>query len=259
MKMYTIVFISILLLGSPDAQAETLILATGEWPPYTSEHLEDYGFITAIVSEVVTEMGVETEYMFYPWRRCFDSVKKGKIWAAFPYAYTEERAKDVLFSEELGWACAKFFYYKDKKGVTYKTLEDLRPYRIGGLIGYFYEETFKEAGLQVDYTTDEITAAKMLMAGRIDFMPSDELVWRYIIKQHFPEELHHFDTLEKPLETSGLYLIVSKSYPRSEEFLKQFNEALKTFKTTDRYMAILQKYGVQEQPTVKSPKARQTP
>jgi polar amino acid transport system substrate-binding protein len=33
----------------------------------------------------------------------------------------------------------------------YETLEDLRPYKLGGVIGYFYEDLFNKAGLEVDY------------------------------------------------------------------------------------------------------------
>ncbi len=36
------------------ACAESLPLATGEWSPYTSEALEGYGFITEIITEVLT-------------------------------------------------------------------------------------------------------------------------------------------------------------------------------------------------------------
>lgn len=245
MKKLLVLFF-IIFLSSTTVWAEKVPLVTGEWSPYTSENLEGYGFITEIISEVIKEMDMEPEYKFYQWKRCYSLVKRGKVWAAFPYSYTEERAQEVLFSDTVGESTTKFFYYKKTKDYTFETLEDLKPYKIAGVKGYFYEEDFNQAGLSVSYTSDETSALKRLVAGRVELMPLNELVGWALIKTEFPDEIDHFGTLPKAYSVAELKLIVSKDYPNSMELLKKFNETLKNVKTMESYNAILMKYGLKD-------------
>jgi polar amino acid transport system substrate-binding protein len=218
------------VLGAPASNAQSLKIATSEWIPFTSASLVHYGEFTNRVTIVLKEMGVEPDYLFYPWGRCFDSVEKGRVWAAFPYSYTLERAKKVWYSDMLSCSKTVFFYY-DGEGTTreyhFERLEDLKAYRIGGVTGYFYEELFRKIGLSVDYVNKEINAMEKLKLGRIDLMPVNERVGWSLIKTHFPDDTHKFKTLDNPLSISPLRLIVSKDYPESKELLDRFNKALK--------------------------------
>lgn len=239
-------FVWMILLISAHARADNITLVTGEWTPYTSQNLEGNGFITEIISEVFKEMGGRAEYKFYPWRRCYHLVKKGRVWGGFPYSYTEDRAKEVMFSDDVGESKTVFFYYKKKKEYAYETLDSLKPFKIGGIVGYFYEEAFKKAGLQVDYAPDELSAISKLAAGRMELLPLNELVGWYFIRKSFSDKMGDFGKLEKAYSTDQLKVIVSKEYPGSSELLEQFNKTLKIVKSGDRYEAILKKYGIYE-------------
>lgn len=236
-----------ILVNSTYCWAETIKLVTGEWPPYTTKEREGYGVITEILSEVFEEMDIEPEYEFYSWEKCYTLVKQGEVWAAFPYAYTEERAKEVLFSETIGESTTRFFYYKIPPAKTYEILEDLQPYKIVGVKGYFYKEDFQQASLNVTYLDNETQALQKLFAGEADLMPLNELVGWALIKDLFPDNVDEFGTLETPYNVHELKLIVSKDYPESNKLLKQFNKALKRFKNSKYYNAILRKYGLRPQ------------
>lgn len=217
------------VLGVHASNAQNLKIATGEWIPFTSASMAHFGEFTKRVTIVLNEMGAEPDYLFYPWGRCFDSVEKGRIWAAFPYSYTLERAKKVWFSDMLACSKTVFFYYDGEgttRGYHFEHLEDLKSYRIGGVTGYFYEESFKNTGLRVDYVNKEINAMEKLKIGRIDLMPVNERVGWSLIKTHFPDDAHKFNTLANPLSVNPLCLIVSKDYPGSKELLERFNNAL---------------------------------
>ena len=242
--MKKIIILGILFLISANVQAESLKLVTGEWSPYTSESLQGYGFITEIITGTFQEMGLAPEYEFHKWKRCYSLVIRGDVWAAFPYSFTEERAKEVLFSDTIGKSLTRFFYYKKAKEYKYETLEDLKAYEIGGVKGYFYEDAFQQAGLNVSYTSDELSSLKRLAAGRVELIPLNELVGWDLIKKNFPDQAADFGVLEKPYDTSELRLIVSKAYPGSEELLNRFNTSLKKMKNTDNYRNILKKYGL---------------
>jgi polar amino acid transport system substrate-binding protein len=157
-------------------------------------------------------------------------VVKARVWAAFPYSFTEKRAKKVWFSDVLSCSKTVFFYYDTNNGSKnyhFSRLEDLRPYQIGGVTGYFYEESLKRAGLSVDYVSKEIHAIEKLKIGRIDLMPVNEMVGWDLINRHFPADAHNFKTLPKPLSVEPLRLIVSKDYPGSKRLLERFNKTLK--------------------------------
>jgi len=239
-----VVVVLMLLVASANVQAENILLATGEWVPYTSQKMEGHGFISEIISEVIREMKLTPRYEFYKWDRCYSLVIRGKVWAAFPYSHTEERAKEVLFSNSVGESTTKFFCFGKGKDFPYDKLTDLKPYKIGGVKGYFYEEAFKKAGLNVSYTSDETSALRRLAAGRVELIPMNELVGWELIKKVFPDKIGQFRTLDRAYDRDELKLIVSKKYPDSEKLLESFNNALKAVKGTARHKAILKKYGL---------------
>lgn len=225
-----ILAILLIVLFAPISEAQTITIATGEWKPFTSSHMENYGEFTKRVTIVLKVMGIKPHYVFYPWGRCYDAVVKGRVWAAFPYSYTKKRAEKVWFSDKLSWSKSVFFYYDrgaSAEKYRYHSLKDLKAYKIGGVIGYFYEDTLKKAGLKVDYANKEINAIEQLRIGRIDLLPINNLVGWNLINTHFPEDAHNFKTLPKPFSINPLCLIVSKHYPGSKKLLKRFNQALR--------------------------------
>lgn len=236
--------LSLLIFAAPEIRAEPIPLVTGEWPPYTSEKLDKKGFATEILVEVFQEMGKEVEITFYPWRRCEEMVKKGKVWATFPYAYTEERHRDYLMSDKMADTNSNFFYYKENKGYQYETLEELKAYKIGGLIGYFYEEPFKEAGLDVNYTYDEVSLIRLLINGKADLAPMNTYVGWYMINTHFPEKAQDFDFIEPALMVGTSHVMASKDYPGAAQLLEEFNAALQRIKDRGVYEDILRKNGL---------------
>lgn len=233
---------SLLVEPSAGRGAERLVVATGEWAPYVSEQMEDKGFMIQILSDAFDVMGVEVEYVFYPWRRCYESVTAGRVWAGFPYSRTKEREGEVLFSDVISYSITKFFVYGNSGPDRYKGLESLKSFRIGGVIGYFYEADFKRHGLNVDYASKEISAVEMLMMGRTDALPLNELVGWRLIQNHFSKKSQGFRVLEPPYSKDDLHLIVSRRHPGGKDLLNRFNDALRQVKDDYIYEGVLERY-----------------
>jgi polar amino acid transport system substrate-binding protein len=237
--------IMIILAGHFAFAAEKVVLVTGEWPPYTGESMKHKGFVSEIVTEVIRLMNMDIEIKFYPWRRCYQNVLWDKVWAAYPYSYTEERAGEVAFSDDIAYSTTKFFYCLksgQKPTFVYNELIDLRQYKIGGVIGYYYEEQFKKAKLNVDYSAKEKMALEKLFLGRIQLLPLNEMVGWELIKTSFPENVKMFGSLEKPLDRKSMQLIVNKKNQKSMDLLKKFNEQLKNFIKSKKYQSIIDQY-----------------
>jgi polar amino acid transport system substrate-binding protein len=235
---------------SPAPASGEVILTTGDWPPYVFETGNDKGPMVDIVVAAFKEAGITPKIVFYPWKRAEDEVRQGKAFAAFPYSVSDERKKEFDFSDPMYDVKAKFFYNKKyhSDGMPFEKLEDLRNYKIGGLLGSWYEPYFKNAGLQVEYVNATDQNVQKLALGRIDLTVEEENTTRLLIRKLFPNEADQFATLEKPLEQPGvvneLSLLVSRGYPNSAELLKQFNTGLAAIRANGTFKQILEKYQI---------------
>jgi len=237
--------IAIIMFANVVFASEKLVVVTGEWPPYTSKSMDNKGFASEIVTNVVRMMNMEIEIKFYPWRRCYKYVLWDKAWAAYPYSYTEERAKKVAFSDDVAFSTTKFFYCtKNGKNpnFVYNELTDLRQYKLGGVIGYYYEEQFKKEKLNVDFVAKEEMALEKLFLGRIQLLPLNEMVGWELIRKTFPYNVDTFGSLKKPLDRKSMQLIVNKNNQKSMDLLKMFNNQLKIFMKSKKYQSIIDKY-----------------
>jgi polar amino acid transport system substrate-binding protein len=234
---------ALLLSLPPSGQAtEPVKVATGEWPPYTSSRMAHCGVAAEIVSRVFQRMGVEVDFVFYPWARCYESVKQGTVWGAFPYGRTDERAAEVRFSDSMIRSTLKLFYFdKDAADFQFETLADLKPYRIGSVRGYYQESVLKKAGLTLDFAPEPRNGFEKLLLGRTDLFAANELAGWFLLNRTFPEKVDRFGTLQKPLDRHGLRMIASRRYPGAESLLQRFNAALAEVKNEMFYRAILEK------------------
>lgn len=229
-------------------QAEEILpLITCEWAPYSSEKIEGGGIIVEIVTAVVKEMGMTPKIRFYPWLRGESYVRKGKYFATFPYAKTKERIKIYDYSENIFDTYTVFFYYKPKmKKINYKTFDELKSLKIGGRRGEFYIPWFKKAGLNVQVVDSYKQLIQLLQRGRIELAPIDRITGWIIIQKLFPEQLHQFGTLKKPIERTpeeiGTHLLISKTYPNHRKLTIRFNKALIKIKKNGVYEKIIKKY-----------------
>ncbi len=226
--------------------ADTIPILTGELPPYASAEMAGYGAVSELITAALAAVEQTPSYTFYPWQRAEQLVREGQAFAVFPYVVTEERQAEFDFSEPVFISTGKFFYRLSEHpaGIRYDTLEDLQPYRISGVLGYWYEERFAEAGLQVEYVDSDEDSLRALYLGRVDLVPIDELQGWTILEQLYPEEVDDFATVSNPLNQSAAHLMISRTYPQAERLTETFNEGLRTIKENGVYEQILAKYGI---------------
>lgn len=222
----------------------TIRLATLDWPPYVGENLSQMGFTTAIVAEAFKRAGYEVKVDFMPWTRVIQESEAGKYDAAFPEYFSDERNKAFFFSDQ--FASGPLGFYKRKAdNITYTKLEDLKPYRIGVVLGYINTPEFDAANyLQKEpVNSDEQNIRKLLM-GRIDLIVIDKYVAQYLIKNSIPEAIGKLEFLEPALLDQPLYVIFSRKIAGSEQKLQKFNAALKTMREDGTLDRILEESGI---------------
>lgn len=223
-----------------------VVFATGEWPPYTSESLPDYGAATALVSAICKAGGIEPVYRFYPWKRAELKVAQGDVFAAFPYAISKERKTTYDFSEVLFYGVNVFVYYQKQSKtdipLTYQSLDDLHGYRVGCISGSFLYSLLEKAGLNYEPTTTIDQSLQKLVAGRLDLIIDNQDVIFHAIQRLYPSDVTNFKILSKPLERTPTALLVSRAYPGSKAILSKFNKGLSIIKKNGEYDRIISKY-----------------
>jgi len=225
----------------------TLLFVTSAYEPYVIDEDKAIGGIFSdIVKAAFNELNITSEFMIQPWQRGEITVMKGDAFATFPYLKNEKRSKDFNFSDPVIYFFPKFLYKKDKfpNGFSWEALIDFQKYRIGGVQGYWYKQSFENAGLHVNYVKTDMQNIQMLMKERIDFTLISELVGWSLIKKTYPQKKSAFAFAKKPESIDTFHLMVSKSYPDAKEYLKQFNDGLKIIKGNGIYTAIFKKYEV---------------
>lgn len=224
----------------------TLVIVTGEIPPMISEQL-DQSFLTAVFRVVEQEMGVKFVFRFVPWKRCEEAIEELSAWGAIPYVHTPEREKKFDFSNRLFNTASELFGYSadgKRKVFSYTILDELKHYRIGGVIGYWYVQKFHEAGIDLELVATEEQNIKKLQIGRIDFTPIDVTAGWYFINRLFPKERDKFFTLAPPLLVKDSFLMTSKQYPETQRLLSDFNAAMQKIKDNGMFQQLMKKYGV---------------
>jgi polar amino acid transport system substrate-binding protein len=247
-RLYVLLFVLFIHVSVPfqasSAEPKSIKFAIGEWPPYTSEALDEFGFSARIVTAVIKEMGYQAEYEFMPWKRSYMAVESGSVWATFPIKYTQKRSEMFNFSDAIADSLYRFFYFGDKmKNTTWETYEDLQNASICASLGFWYIKPLEDAGLKLDIARMEKNSIDKLVLGRCDLLPINELVGWQIIKTKYADRIAEFGILEKPVTQSyDVHLLVSKKYQNTDVLLEQFNAALKRIKEKGVYNKILKTY-----------------
>jgi len=229
---------------------KTITIASGEWPPYQSEHLEYYGFTSRIVTEAFALEGISVTYGFMPWKRSYEESKKGKWDATFLWASTDERMQFFDFSEPIITGRDVFFYLKSEP-FHWDTYQDLKGVLIGGVIGYDYGPDFQHAEktgiIVVDRTKNDEINVRKLLAGRIQVFVCNVHVGSVFLNKLFDKKtVRQFTFHPKPVRRKPYYLLFSKAIPDNKKKMKFFNSGLKIMKNNGRYDQIILESGVSD-------------
>ncbi|MFC4160015.1 substrate-binding periplasmic protein [Chitinimonas lacunae] len=203
--------------GLAVAAAQEVPLATGEWPPYVMQKSPERAIFTLLVEEAFRRAGLKPVYRYTSWPRAEAMVEQGLVFAAFPYAHNEERARRFDFSSPVLISRSVLFYYRSHQHVPqrFERFSDFAGRQIATPRGYWYEDLLRRHGAQISYTSDEQSAFRLLMLGRAEAVVQDELVGWYLIGNHFPAQRSRFATFDTPVSAreQPLHLLVSRQYP----------------------------------------------
>lgn len=226
-----------ILLASIGLHAgETLTIATGEYPPFSSAKIKHNGYVSHVISRAFALQGIDVKYKYLPWKRAYESTKNGDYDATSFWYMSDERQQDFYYSDPVNEEKTVFFYRKKQPLKDWSTVEDLKDFSIGATIGYTYTEEFWAASkankIRVSEAPADLTSMKKLVAGRIDLFPAGIVLGNTLLHENFNKaQLESIDYHKKPLTQATGYLLFPKGSENSERLLSVFNAGLK--KLTD--------------------------
>lgn len=243
---FLILFSAFLLL--PDhaysKEAKTVNLTSGEWPPYTSEQLDNNGLALHIIKEAFDSQGYEVFYSFYPWKRSLEIAKHGLSDGSAVWQTSDERKKHFYNSHTVVETSTVFFHRKDYD-FDWSSPKDLIGRNVGTTRGYIYTPSFRTElannNITVFDSDSDLINLKLLLNGRIDVHPLDITVGRYLISES--PNLYSADASltshPRSLINAKQVVIFPKKLPRSGEFTDALNRGLETIRKDGRYQEIL--------------------
>ena len=232
------VFLVLIIISlTANLRAQSVRLATAEWPPYVSSESANLGQLSQIVTEAFTQAGYEVIIEFLPWDEA-KQLEKYDNDAFFP-SYGENTS--VVCSHPI--STGQVGLYKHKNSIIHHTakhprvdqtqaLYNLRRYSFGVVKGYRNTDVFDSADFLIKKPTEsDLANLRRLARKEVDFVVSDIFVAEYYIDKYYPE-FSHLEFFGPSLQTQKLYVCFSKNSPNYTVKLTAFNKALASIQST---------------------------
>ncbi|WP_019615688.1 substrate-binding periplasmic protein [Psychromonas ossibalaenae] len=229
----------VIMLFSPNLLAQKITLANGEWAPYLSKDLKQYGYIAHIVSEAFAEEGIEVEYVFLPWKRGYEQAKEGKYDGTLIWGFSEERAADFLYSDVVAVLGTGLFVQKGKN-IEWNEMKDISKYNIGGVLGYAYgTENLEASGaMKIKRISSDEANFKKLASGRLDIVLENGDVGLEIVTRLGLND--KVSLLPKLLTSRDYSVIISKNTKNAQVLVDAFNRGFQKLKADGRYQKYIE-------------------
>ncbi len=233
-----------IFVSAGNAFSETITLATLNWQPFFGDDLPEEGFYTALSREAFKRAGYELKVMFVPWKRALVNAKKGYYDGLLGAYYADERTQYFYYTDSISTSDEVFLQRKGY-GITYKKIEDLKKYTIGGLRSGAQVDDLIKLGFNVEVATDEITNIKKLHAKRFELiLLGKQQLYHYLNNIETLKPLKgKFEVLEPPFKTYKLFNTITKKRVDGEDIVRKFNIAIKNMRTDGSFYEILKRFG----------------
>ncbi|MGE4424349.1 MAG: substrate-binding periplasmic protein [Pseudodesulfovibrio sp.] len=238
-----------LLLWAVPCRAQDLpasiVLTSGEWPPFYSDSLPGGGFANRVVRESLALEGIKVDFLFLPWRRALETAAQGPAVGSAGWLPLEERRKRFLFSDPVFKSARVFFHLRDVPFI-WRRVEDVRDLRVGITLGSAEEFPFKEAMAggrgKLDVAGTYVAGMKMLIAGRVDVYACNKAVGLFVLANRIDAGVDRVVYNPRPIFTETNHLIISRRLPYAEALVDRFNAGLRKLRQSGRYDEIRRDY-----------------
>ena len=237
----------IFVFGSADpAGYKRIQLASGEWAPYTSATLPEFGVVSAVVTRVLGNMGYQSDYQFMPWASAENIASRDEnsagIRGAFPFINPDEstdtrshRSQQFYFSDSLMEVRQAIFYDRrhNPNAALIERENQLSQHQVIRIDGYEYPAavaSFINYAPDIAVASDTAEAIEILTSNKQPLVVIEALeVGRQLIESKYPSLLPFIRVAPLQVEQS-VHLMLGKRNPDNLAFKRKFDAELHAFR-----------------------------
>jgi len=226
---------------------EKVTISAFDYPPYMDESLTGKGLFCELAYEAYKTVGYEASFNFYPLKRSTMYVIEGTELAQLgtEWNFPEESRKKDIQALPMFYYRVVGFHLKDKfREIKFKTLKDLRGYRLGVIRGSSDSAILtgdKELKVE-EVNTMEQMFKKLYLADRQDIVFTVELSGLSFINRNYPNDRDRWVMTEDAVQGLIGQIVFSKKYPNYGKYMEKFREGLNLIRENGTYMKVFEKY-----------------
>ncbi|MCP4286594.1 MAG: amino acid ABC transporter substrate-binding protein [Gammaproteobacteria bacterium] len=224
------------------AEETPLILITDTYEPFVFlPDAELKGLDYDVTEAVFQQLNIPIKITFYPWKRCLIMMHDQEADALIDLVITDERRAYLFFPEEPLSDSSLIIFYHTGHPPKIDTLDDLKSYQLGALLGSEYPPELAEVLIKRDDVRSMEQNFQKLVNDRIDIMVENRIVGRHLANKM--GLLDQIEVLELPKPFPTRYYLGFAKKEGHDHLAEQFSQTLVHFKQTQAYHDILVKYG----------------
>jgi len=140
-----------------------------------------------LVQQILQRAHIPYKMVWYPWARCFASVRQGEVQLGMDAYYDSARARLIAYSDPYYTLTPQYFYSRRKhpQGLNIQQAADLRKYRGCGIRGYSYRHYGLSTANLDDGALDDIQLVDKLQHDHCDYFVEEmEVIQGYALLNH---------------------------------------------------------------------------
>ncbi len=141
------------------------------------------GFSVDVLNEVSRISGLKFEYRVGSWSDIFAAFQRGEIDVVDEISWREDRAQTMLFTRPYHTRQTVVMHDKRRPLPSIRSLEDLKPYRVGSLKDIYYSPMLQNAGLGTTPYGLQSEMVQALSFGWVDAIIGPEVTLGYFARQ----------------------------------------------------------------------------
>lgn len=230
------------LLGSGAHAGQELRLLANTSPPYADAALPEQGLALELVRHIFARTDYQPEITIENWSRAVEGARLGVYDALASVWFTEERGRDLLFSEPYLQSDLIILKLRSNRR-PYASLEQLAGSRLGVRRDYAYGVDFS-AIPNLTLVQEDLLASNLLnlLNGKVDFVIADQRSANMQLHELLRDRIPEFQVLEIELPTVARHVAAARSWAGHGAMIEAFNKALASAREDGSLEAIISRW-----------------
>lgn len=225
------------MTGLSRAERVSLRVLTESYPPYnmSAKNGAVVGLSTEIVREMMKRAKVPYTIELQQWVWAFTNARDDPGTCVYSTTRNEEREAQFKWVGPLvdnPWV----LYARANDERPVHTLEDVRPYLLGGYVGDATAQYLMSNGYRVELVPADVLNMRKLASGRIDFWATGKYQGAYLAAQQKQSDIHPVLTFK----TVQLYLACNKAV--GDPVIQKLNASLNGMREEGLVQKIIERY-----------------